>query len=108
MTTTVDTLDELPCLVGQQLGVSSWMEVDQSRIDAFADATNDHRWIHVDRERAQAGRAHRVPQYRHPPAMLVRLSRTVCLSGSPGGRTRSQRATVSRSSVTASPSRPTR
>lgn len=55
MTTTVDALDELPSLVGQELGVSSWFEIDQSRIDAFADATNDHQWIHVDPERAKQG-----------------------------------------------------
>jgi acyl dehydratase len=55
MTTTVDALDELPSLVGKELGVSSWFEIDQSRIDAFADATNDHQWIHVDPERAKQG-----------------------------------------------------
>src|ERR1700749_791386 len=55
MATTVDTLDELPSLVGQELGVSSWIEIDQSRISAFADATGDHQWIHVDPERAKRG-----------------------------------------------------
>jgi acyl dehydratase len=55
MTTTVDALDELPSLVGKELGVSSWFEIDQHRIDAFADATNDHQWIHVDPERAKQG-----------------------------------------------------
>jgi acyl dehydratase len=37
------------------LGISDWMLVDQKRIDAFADATDDHQWIHVDRERAEQG-----------------------------------------------------
>jgi acyl dehydratase len=40
---------------GDTFGPSSWIEVDQARIDAFADATEDHQWIHVDRERAAAG-----------------------------------------------------
>ena len=42
-------------LVGQELGPTGWIEVSQERIDAFADATDDHQWIHVDRERAAAG-----------------------------------------------------
>ena len=40
-------------LVGQELGVSSWITIDQSQIDAFAHATNDHQFIHVDPERAK-------------------------------------------------------
>ncbi|HKB95058.1 MAG TPA: MaoC family dehydratase [Gaiellaceae bacterium] len=40
---------------GDTFGPSSWIEVGQDRIDAFADATEDHQWIHVDRERAAAG-----------------------------------------------------
>ena len=40
--------------VGQELGVSEWITIDQERIDAFADATGDHQWIHVDVERARA------------------------------------------------------
>ncbi len=39
-------------LVGKELGVSSWMEITQERVNAFADATDDHQWIHVDPERA--------------------------------------------------------
>ncbi|PYP87161.1 MAG: dehydratase [Blastocatellia bacterium AA13] len=39
-------------LVGQELSVSDWVEVSQSRIDTFASATEDHQWIHVDVERA--------------------------------------------------------
>src|SRR5258708_7956053 len=38
--------------VGQHVGYSNWIEVDQARIDTFADATGDHQWIHVDPERA--------------------------------------------------------
>jgi acyl dehydratase len=40
---------------GTELGHSSWRVVEQPRIDTFADATDDHQWIHVDRERAAAG-----------------------------------------------------
>jgi acyl dehydratase len=40
---------------GAEFGPSSWFEVSQARIDAFAEATGDHQWIHVDRERAAAG-----------------------------------------------------
>ncbi|HJR95929.1 MAG TPA: MaoC family dehydratase [Gaiellaceae bacterium] len=42
-------------LVGTELGPTSWLEVTQERIDAFAAATDDPQWIHVDRERAAAG-----------------------------------------------------
>lgn len=39
--------------VGKELGISDWIEVDQARIDEFADCTGDHQWIHVDVERAR-------------------------------------------------------
>lgn len=48
-------LAELPELVGQELAVSDWVSVTQSRIDQFAQATGDHQWIHVDPERASQG-----------------------------------------------------
>jgi acyl dehydratase len=44
-----------PLTPGAEFGPSSWIEVPQERIDAFAEATGDHQWIHVDRERAAAG-----------------------------------------------------
>ncbi|WP_328497338.1 MaoC family dehydratase [Streptomyces sp. NBC_00414] len=47
--------DELTAAVGEQLGHSDWVEVDQKRIDLFAEATGDHQWIHVDAARAAAG-----------------------------------------------------
>ncbi len=53
--TVVDTLAELPALIGRELGPSPWIEVGQDRIDTFADATGDHQWIHVDPARAAAG-----------------------------------------------------
>lgn len=40
---------------GQELGVGGWLEIDQDRINAFADATDDHQWIHVDVDRAGRG-----------------------------------------------------
>ncbi|MCZ7413467.1 MULTISPECIES: MaoC family dehydratase [unclassified Streptomyces] len=49
------TVDELREAVGVELGPSDWLEVDQKRIDLFADATGDHQWIHVDPERAARG-----------------------------------------------------
>ncbi|MFB7500814.1 MaoC family dehydratase [Streptomyces sp. NPDC056161] len=47
--------DELKAAVGEQLGHTDWLEVDQKRIDLFAEATGDHQWIHVDPEKAAAG-----------------------------------------------------
>lgn len=46
---------ELQAAVGKHLGVSDWLEIDQARIDKFAEATGDHQWIHVDPERAKDG-----------------------------------------------------
>lgn len=48
-------LHDLQALIGQEIGVSDWITVDQTRIDKFADATGDHQWIHVDPERARSG-----------------------------------------------------
>jgi acyl dehydratase len=47
--------DEIKAAVGTHLGFSDWLEIDQARIDTFADATGDHQWIHVDPERAKDG-----------------------------------------------------
>lgn len=49
------SLDELRAAVGEELGTSDWLEIDQKRVDLFADATGDHQWIHVDQEKAAAG-----------------------------------------------------
>jgi acyl dehydratase len=53
MSMPVLTFDNLHERVGQELGVSDWVTVDQKRIDTFADCTGDHQWIHVDPERAR-------------------------------------------------------
>ncbi|MYB03853.1 MAG: MaoC family dehydratase [Acidimicrobiaceae bacterium] len=55
MATVFAAPDDLLDAVGQHLGHSDWMTVDQARIDMFAEATGDHQWIHVDPERAAAG-----------------------------------------------------
>ena len=49
------SLAEMESLVGQEVAVSDWIEVTQDRIRLFAEATNDHQWIHLDAERAKAG-----------------------------------------------------
>ena len=46
---------ELKGLIGQEVGTSSWLTIEQDRIDRFAEATGDHQWIHVDPERAKDG-----------------------------------------------------
>ncbi|MEJ1969253.1 MAG: MaoC family dehydratase [Rhizomicrobium sp.] len=48
------TFETVAALAGQEIGVSDWVEITQDRINAFADATGDHQWIHVDVERAKA------------------------------------------------------
>ena len=50
---TITGLDELKQAAGENLGTSAWHEVTQGAIDAFADVTGDHQWIHVDTERAK-------------------------------------------------------
>ena len=51
----LDSLDELTGAAGEELGTSDWLEIDQERVNRFADATGDHQWIHVDVERAASG-----------------------------------------------------
>ncbi len=46
---------DMEASVGQRLGESEWLLIDQARINLFADATGDHQWIHVDPERAKTG-----------------------------------------------------
>ncbi len=55
MTTVFKTPNELLENVGKHLGYSEWLQVDQERINLFADATGDHQWIHVDPEKAKDG-----------------------------------------------------
>jgi acyl dehydratase len=55
------TISQLGERIGQELGVSDWVTIDQSRIDAFAACTGDHQWIHVDVERAKRESPYRGP-----------------------------------------------
>jgi acyl dehydratase len=52
---TFTSLEEIADATGEEIGTTDWLTIDQQRVDAFADATDDHQWIHVDVERASAG-----------------------------------------------------
>lgn len=52
---TFTTVDEIAGAVGEELGTSGWLTIDQERVNTFADATDDHQWIHVDQAKADAG-----------------------------------------------------
>ena len=51
----LQSLAELPALVGQEVAVSEWLTITQEQVNLFAEATGDHQWIHIDVERAKAG-----------------------------------------------------
>lgn len=51
----LSSFDEVASAAGQELGTSDWVEITQERVDQFAEATGDHQWIHVDREKAAEG-----------------------------------------------------
>lgn len=53
MTIVFTSLDQIKDRVGEQLPPGDWIEIDQQRVDGFADVTDDHQWIHVDPERAK-------------------------------------------------------
>ncbi|MEU3642324.1 MaoC family dehydratase [Lentzea sp. NPDC034063] len=55
MTISVQGIAELKALAGKSLGHTDWLQIDQSRVDTFAAATDDHQWIHVDPQRAATG-----------------------------------------------------
>src|ERR1700733_1899713 len=55
MTTIVDGVDAFHDFVGKELGYSEWQPITQGRVNLFAEATDDHQWIHVDPERAKDG-----------------------------------------------------
>ena len=50
--TQIESINELPSRVGQEVGASDWFEVTQERVNLFAEATEDRQWIHIDPERA--------------------------------------------------------
>ena len=49
----ITSFEDLQALEGQEIGISEWFDVSQEQINQFADATNDHQWIHVDIDRAK-------------------------------------------------------
>ncbi|TDC40312.1 MaoC family dehydratase [Micromonospora sp. KC213] len=55
MSITVNGLEELKAQAGADLGHTGWLEVTQQRVNTFADATDDHQWIHVDPAKARTG-----------------------------------------------------
>jgi acyl dehydratase len=50
----ITSIDDATSAIGEELGVSEWLQIDQKRINDFADATGDHQWIHVDVDKAKA------------------------------------------------------
>ena len=52
---TFTSLEEVSAAAGSEIGTGEWLQVDQDRVNAFADATGDHQWIHVDESRAKEG-----------------------------------------------------
>lgn len=55
MTTVFSSAEQLLAAEGQDLGATDWIEIDQARVNLFAEATGDHQWIHVDPVRAASG-----------------------------------------------------
>jgi acyl dehydratase len=49
------TFEEIEAATGEEIGTTDWVEITQERVDQFADATDDHQWIHVDQEKAKEG-----------------------------------------------------
>ncbi len=88
---TIESIDELRGLVGQEVAVGDWFTVTQEQISAFADVTRDHQWIHVDQERARRDSpfgttvAHgfltlSLLSYLHSQAVQVRVSARLSLN----------------------------
>jgi acyl dehydratase len=71
MTTTVNGLEEIISLAGEDLGLSNWLLIEQERINEFAEATGDHQWIHVDPARAADGPFGRTIAHGHLTLSLV-------------------------------------
>jgi acyl dehydratase len=68
---TITSIDDTVALVGQQLGLSGWKEIDQQRINDFADVTEDRQWIHTDVEHAKAAA---VERFRFPTTRALTQS----------------------------------
>lgn len=57
----ITSIEQAQSLVGSELGVSDWLEIDQKRVNDFADVTGDHQWIHIDVERATKESPYKAP-----------------------------------------------
>ncbi|HPX37186.1 MAG TPA: MaoC family dehydratase [Mycobacterium sp.] len=57
----IKSIEDANALVGRELGVSDWLEIDQQRVNDFADVTGDHQWIHIDVERAKKESPYKAP-----------------------------------------------
>ena len=66
----INSYEEFEKLVGQQIGVSDYVELSQERINLFADATLDHQWIHVDTERAKVDSPYQIIQVNNLKMMI--------------------------------------
>ena len=76
---------EIEAAIGQELGPTEWLAINQERIDAFAEATGDHQWIHVDPERAAAGPFGRTVAHGYLTLSLIPLLGLQLLSYETGG-----------------------
>ena len=82
---------DLPSLIGQEVGVSRWITVDQARIDAFAKITEDEQFIHIDPERARARRGG-ISAFLVPTSATKWSKATTIRQGPGPGRRRGARA----------------
>jgi acyl dehydratase len=84
---TFSTLDDVANAVGKELDAGDWLEISQGRVNNFADATDDHQWIHVDVERANDGPFGGPIAHGYLTLSLIpRLAASVFVFGTPGAR----------------------
>ena len=53
----INSHKEFEAYIGEELGVSDYLKIEQERVNAFAEATIDHQWIHIDEEKAKSGKS---------------------------------------------------
>ena len=84
---TFTTLDEVAASANSEIGTTDWLDIDQDRINLFADATGDHQWIHVDEERASSGPFGATIAHGFLTVSLLPLFNTQCFAlETPGAR----------------------
>ena len=95
------SLDEVAAAAQTEIGTSDWFEIEQERVNLFADATDDHQWIHVDVEQGERGPVRRPDRARLPHPVAAAVPRQ------PGHRVRDPRRPpqLRRSTRSASPTR---